>query len=270
MTNKLEIILRQKKREVADLYHSLAEDHNHPIAGILQGNLKCNAVPSFISTLASQPLSVIAEIKRQSPSKGLISPITDPIQLTQNYIAGGASALSILTDQTFFGGSMNDLLQVKNALENQSIPILRKDFIIDKIQIAEAALAGASAVLCVIAAVGYHAKALIEFSHSLGLDVLVEIHNNEELNIALDCGSNIIGVNNRNLTTFEIDTNTAFSLVKNIPNSIIKVAESGIHHPRLAREYHQAGFHAVLIGEALVKADHPEKFIEACHHEPSY
>jgi indole-3-glycerol phosphate synthase len=265
MNNKLDPILLQKKREVADLYQRLEQNANHPIAKILRGESQLHSVSHFKSALKSSSLAVIAEIKRKSPSKGMIAPISNPIHLAQRYISGGANALSILTDTHFFGGHLDDLVQVAESAN--SIPILRKDFIIDKVQIAQAAVAGASAILCIIAAVGYQAKLLIEFAHAIGLDVLVEIHDHAELNIALACGAEMIGVNNRNLNTLEVDTRTAFNLISSIPDAMIKVAESGIHDPVLARQYYQAGFDAVLIGEALVKSTDPEQFMRECRHD---
>ena len=266
MKNRLEPILLQKKREVADLYYQLSHDTNHVIANVLHGDLKVKNTASFKNALKSPSLAVIAEIKRKSPSKGMIAPITDPVNLAQRYISGGANALSILTDKEFFGGHINDLIQVAEIARKKSIPILRKDFIIDKVQIAEAAVAGASAVLCIIAAVHDKARSLIEFSHSIGLDVLVEIHNENELKIALDCGADIIGINNRNLHTFEVNTTTASQIITAIPDTVVTVAESGIRDSGLAQQYYHLGFDAVLIGESLVKSTDPEKFIMECRY----
>ncbi len=264
MQNRLEPILLQKKREVADLYQRLEQDTHHSIAKILRGEFKPEFSSHFKNALKSSSLAVIAEIKRKSPSKGMIAPISDPVSLAKRYISGGASALSILTDKEFFGGQIDDLIQVSEIIQKKSTPILRKDFIIDNVQIAEALVSGASAILCIIAAVGMKAKSLIEFAHSIGLDVLVEIHDPEELKIALDCGADIIGINNRNLKTFEVDIESSLNIITAIPKTIIKVAESGITDPALARQYYQAGFDAVLIGEALVKSNDPEKFIREC------
>lgn len=266
MNSRLEPILIQKQREVADLYRCLQEDSHHSMAKLLDGDLQNKRVSNFKKVLKLPTLAVIAEIKRKSPSKGLISPISDPVSLAKRYISGGASALSILTDKEFFGGDLNDIIQVENIIRDDSVPIIRKDFIIDKVQIAEAYHAGASAVLCIITILGDKAKALIEFAHTLGMDVLVEIHDQDELLIALDNGADIIGINNRNLKTFEVDTNCALKLVKAIPDTIVKVAESGITHSAMAREYYHAGFDAVLIGEALVKSPDPEQFIMECRY----
>ncbi|WP_342220311.1 indole-3-glycerol phosphate synthase TrpC [Rickettsiella endosymbiont of Miltochrista miniata] len=267
MTNRLTAILMEKQREVADLRQRLASNNNHAITQVLRGELVPKRPQSFKAVLNAPALSVIAEIKRKSPSKGELAAIQDPISLAECYISGGASALSILTDKKFFAGDITDLIQVSKAIADRSIPIIRKDFIIDKIQIAEAAVAGASAVLCIIAVLGKKTKILLEFARSINLDVLVEIHDQNELAIALDCGAEIIGVNNRNLKTFTVDTQHALHMVSAIPDNIIKVAESGITHPALAREYYQAGYNAVLIGESLVKSDDPEKFIRECSYD---
>lgn len=263
MRNKLEPIIAQKRFEVTELYKSIAE--NHALSKVLRGEIKVHESNVLKNALRSSHLAVIAEIKRRSPSKGLLAPIEDVNKLAEHYISGGASALSILTDKTFFNGSMQDLIQVKDGI-NSSVPIIRKDFIIDEVQIAEAMLAGADAILCIVAVLGSKTQKLIEYARSLGLDVLVEIHNENELNIALESGADIIGINNRNLNTFIVDTDLSLRLVEKIPDSIIKVAESGITTPAIAREYYQAGFDAVLIGEALVRSPDPEKFIMECRH----
>ncbi len=263
MINKLKPILAQKQLEVVELYNSIAQ--NSMLYKVLHGEIAVHKNNVFKNALRSSYLAVIAEIKRKSPSKGLIAPIKDVTELAQHYIYGGASALSILTDKTFFNGSIEDLSRVKNEI-SASIPIIRKDFIIDEVQIAEAKVAGADAILCIVAVLGNRTKKLIAYAHSLGLDVLVEIHDENELHIALDSGADIIGINNRNLNTFIVDTNLSLQLVEKIPNSMIKVAESGITTPAMAREYYQAGFNAVLIGEALVRSEDPEKFIMECHH----
>jgi indole-3-glycerol phosphate synthase len=256
----------QKQHEVADLYQRLKHDTTHPIAQVLRGELQLKRRCSFKDSLKSSSLAVIAEIKRRSPSKGMLAPITNPNSLAQRYILGGANAISILTDQAFFGGHMNDLIQVADTVYDQCVPIVRKDFIIDIVQIAEAFVAGASAVLCIVSVLGQKTKALIEFAHSINIDVLVEVHDHEELKVALDCGADIIGINNRNLKTFIVDTQCAMRVVTAIPDTIIKVAESGITRPALARQYYQAGFDAVLIGEALVRSADPEQFIRECRH----
>lgn len=262
MISSLAAIIQQKKREVALLRQKLMQGINVEIAKVLAGELPSRLVPSFNSVLKSTMLTVIAEIKRKSPSKGMIAPIIDPVYLAKRYIKGGAQALSILTDHKFFGGQINDLSKVATAL--QRVPIIRKDFIIDRVQIAEAAVAGASAVLLIVAVLGHQTKELLRYAQSINLDALVEIHDHDELNIALDCGADIIGVNNRCLHSFAVDSKRAMQLVTAIPSPIIKIAESGISNPALARQYYHAGFDAVLIGEVLVKSTNPVQFITEC------
>lgn len=262
MNNKLTPILTQKALEVARLQRMLDEDPTHPIARLMRHEEINQPPASFKKALQGSFISVIAEIKRQSPSKGILVPFLDPVSLAEQYQSGGASALSILTDKVFFGGELKDLKKVARV---NALPILRKDFIIDKVQIAEAAFAGASAILCIVAALGSQLTHFITFAHTLNLDVLVEVHTKEELSIALDSGADIIGINNRNLLTLEVNPLYALELAKDIPSTLIKVAESGLKTPELVKKYAQAGFDAVLIGEALVTMSHPEQFIKACH-----
>lgn len=263
MTTKLAAIIAQKHHEVAALYDAILQEPKQAIAQVLRGEYTFKKDDVFKRSLVLPTLAVIAEIKRQSPSKGVIAPINDTAALAQRYIDGGASALSILTDKPFFGGDIADIIHVKARLAT-CIPIIRKDFIIDKVQIAQAFIAGASAVLCIVAVLGTQTKTMLDYAHSLGLNVLVEIHDEQELAIALSSGADIIGINNRNLNTFMVDHQRSLHLVEKIPTSIIKVAESGISTPQLARTYHQAGFNAVLIGEALVRSLQPEQFIREC------
>lgn len=266
MTNRLDPIILQKQIEVAALRQLLTDEPSHRLAKVLRGEHEAKSVPSFRNALLIDAMAIIAEIKRKSPSKGKMADITDPVLLAQRYIAGGASALSVLTDQKFFGGHLDDLVNIAAAIHGQIIPILRKEFIIDTLQIAEAAAAGASAVLCIVAVLGKQTREMLEYAHTLGLDVLVEIHDRHELDVALDSGADIIGINNRDLTTFTVNTDRAFEIAAAIPAHIIKVAESGITHPSLVHEYYQAGFNAVLIGEALVTSSQPEEFIRECHY----
>lgn len=264
MTNKLDIIIQQKHREVSALKEQLQQQAQHAINVFLRNQDLAKASQKFKQALAKPELSVIAEIKRKSPSKGDLAAIPDPLVLANLYRAGGADALSILTDTPFFGGSLQDLTQV--ATSQIAIPILRKDFIIDEIQIAEAIIAGADAILLIVAALGDQTQDLLKRAQEWGIETLVEVHNARELDIALNINAPIIGINNRDLTTFIIDTDQALHLAAQMPSSIIKVAESGILDPQLARDYYQAGFHAVLIGEALVTAQDPQRFIQECKH----
>lgn len=262
---RLDSIVLRKQCEVNELRQQIKIDKQHLLTKILQKEVSIKPNANFKQALQnSLSLNVIAEVKRKSPSKGILAQIADPAFLAQQYIDGGASALSVLTDQHFFAGSLLDLENIVKVAALHSVPVLRKDFIIDEIQIAQAAHAGASAVICIISILGKKTQTFIDVARSINMDVLVEIHDLHELQIALDCGAEIIGINNRNLNDFSVDTDLALQLVTAIPKQIVKVAESGITEPVLAREYYQAGFDAVLIGEALVKSAAPDKFIRAC------
>ncbi len=265
MHNRLEPIIASKRKEVAALYQHIQQEPDGSLAMLMRDALTLPPCQSFKHALLREKLSIIAEIKRKSPSKGHLATIADPMALATHYAQGGASAISILTDTPFFGGHLSDLQHVAKHLATQSIPLLRKDFIIDKIQLAEARLAGADAVLAIVAVLGEHTATIISQAHALGLDVLVEIHDNTELDIALAADADMIGINNRHLATMAIDTEQALRLVTRLPDHVCKVAESGILEPTLAKRYRQAGFDAVLIGEALVTTEDPRRFMEACH-----
>ena len=208
----------------------------------------------FVSALAGSPApAVIAEIKRRSPSRGLIREDFNPAELARSYQEGGAAALSVLTDVSFFGG---DLAYLSEARAATGLPILRKDFIVDAYQIDEARVAGADAVLLIVAALDssllteLHAYAL-----ELGLDVLVEVHDEAELECALACGTRLLGVNNRNLATFEVDLAVTERLAALLPDpsELLLVAESGIHHNSDIERLQQAGASAFLVGESLMR-----------------
>ncbi len=267
MNNQLTRIILQKQREIEALQNLLQNQPEHAIAHLLQGKTRRYSVKKFKKALRCSYLAIIAEIKRKSPSKGLLAPILDPVSLAMNYIEGGANAISVLTDEIFFNGTLRELSSVAFVLEKKPCPILRKDFILHEIQIAEAITMGADAILCIVAILGKKTKALLAQAKAMGIEVLVEVHNHAELDIALESDADIIGINNRDLSTFQVDTECALRLVEHIPSSIVKVAESGILVPKLARDYYQAGFDAVLIGEALVKSASPSDFMKACRHD---
>lgn len=266
MQNRLMPIVSQKKQEVAALYELIAQQPTHAIHQLLKGEVQGETNTRFTQALTQPQLAVIAEIKRKSPSKGALAAIADPIQLADKYIQGGANVLSILTDEHFFGGHLDDLIKVKQYFGASCPPILRKDFTIDEIQIAEAVIAGADAILCIVAIHQEKTAAILQAAKKMNIEVLVEVHDRAELDIALACGATIIGINNRNLNTFKVDLETAIKLKPFIPPHIITVAESGIEQTAQAQQYFKAGFNAVLIGESLVKANHPEQFIQDCQH----
>lgn len=267
--NRLTDIMLHKRQEVAALKQRLAEQANHPLHAILQQPFNRAQTSSFQAALRGPKLAVIAEIKRKSPSKGALAMINDPLSLAQQYCASGAQAISVLTDEAYFAGSLADLTQVATGLRQAGLatPLLRKDFLISELQLAEAVMAGASAVLAIVAVLGPQTKTMLMRAAEFGLDVLVEVHNEQELEIALACEAKVIGVNNRNLQTFEIDIEQSLRLIEQIPATVVRVAESGILSPAVARQYHHAGFDAVLIGEALVKAQSPAQFIAECQHD---
>ena len=196
---------------------------------------------------------IIAEFKRQSPSKGIINGTADVLEVTQAYTLNGASCLSILTDEYFFGGSAQDLLKARV----NNIPILRKDFIIDEYQILEARSMGADVILLIAACLTpERVKELATFAKSIQLEVLLEIHSDEELKHICD-ETELVGVNNRDLKTFSVDINRSIELSKKIPDNKIKIAESGINDIETIRIFRKAGFKGFLIGENFMKQPDP-------------
>jgi indole-3-glycerol phosphate synthase len=205
--------------------------------------------------IAHNGVAVIAELKKASPSKGLIRSDFRPAELARELEQAGAAALSVLTDEPFFQGSLDYLRQASAA---SSLPCLRKDFIIDEFQIVEARANCADAILLIVAALDQkELVALTAIARAHGLDVLCEAHDEPELQRALDAGSDLIGINRRNLQTFEVDLETAISLAKKIPAECVRVAESGIHNSHDLSRLRSAGYEAFLIGESLMKAEHP-------------
>lgn len=201
----------------------------------------------------SDRVKIIAEVKRASPSRGPIADIPDPAALASAYELGGASAVSVLTEGRRFGGSLKDLEDVRDAI---SLPVLRKDFIAEPYQVFEARAAGADLVLLIVAALEQKTlQSLYDLIGSLGMTALVETHSGDELERALDVGAGIIGINARDLSTFELDQNLFGSLADQIPSGVIRVAESAVKVPADVAHYRQAGADVVLVGEALVTGD---------------
>ena len=211
---------------------------------------------SFKSYICREDLSgIIAEFKRRSPSKGDINEGADIEIVSKGYIEAGASALSILTDENFFGGSNSDLTTARKL---NSCPILRKDFIIDEYQIIEAKSIGADAILLIAAVLSpEESKSLAAFARSLGLEVLLEIRSEEEVQEYCNEYIDVIGVNNRNLKTFEVDINTSLELISTMPNEIVKISESGIGDPKTAYMLQKAGFDGLLMGERFMTSEKP-------------
>lgn len=205
----------------------------------------------------SQRLKIIAEFKRRSPSAGIIRDDLTVSEIVRCYERGGACAISVLTDEEYFGGSILDL---RAARSSTNLPLLRKDFIIDPIQILEAAIAGADAVLLIVAALDDlslgELRALVE--DELGLDALVEVHTSEELRRALNSGARIVGVNNRDLRTFEVSLNTSERLIAELPPDRILISESGLQSADSLLRLRKVGFRGFLVGEALMRAPEPD------------
>lgn len=198
---------------------------------------------------------VIAEVKRSSPSKGALAAIADPASLAADYAAGGASVISVLTEERRFGGSLADLDAVRARVE---VPVLRKDFVVDPYQIWEARAYGADLVLLIVAALEQDVLVgLLERVESLGMQALVEVHDEDELQRAVDAGVRILGVNNRNLKTLEVDRGTFARLAPAVPTGVVRVAESGVRGPLDVMDFAEAGADAVLVGEALVTGRTP-------------
>jgi indole-3-glycerol phosphate synthase len=208
------------------------------------------------AALARPGVSVIAEVKRRSPSKGELAPIADPAALAADYAAGGASWISVLTEERRFGGSLRDLAAVRQAVR---IPVLRKDFLYGEYQAYEARAFGADAALLIVAALDQptlsHLRALLE--DELGMTALVEVHDEDEVSRAVDAGARVIGVNARNLRTLEVDRSVFERLAPLLPDATLKVAESGVRGPDDLIRYAAAGAGAVLVGEGLVTKDSP-------------
>jgi indole-3-glycerol phosphate synthase len=205
-------------------------------------------------------VNIIAEIKRRSPSRGIIRSDFDPAWIAERYAASGAAAISVLTEEDFFEGSLDHLRAVRASVE---LPLLRKDFFFDEYQLQEATLAGADAVLLIVAILeGVLLARLITHARELGLDALVEVHSSDEMQRAVDSGASIIGVNNRDLTTFNVDLETSIELARLAPEDVILVSESGINTGDDIRRLRAAGFSAFLVGEHLMRADDPGEALQ--------
>jgi indole-3-glycerol phosphate synthase len=256
LVNVLDRILATKRDEVTVLRQPQTRDLLRKTA------LDAPAPRDFRSALrrSDGTVAVIAELKRRSPSKGDLAPDLDPSTTAKAYEVGGAAALSVLTDSGYFGGSVADLQAARDATE---LPVLRKDFTIDEVQIYEARAIGADAVLLIVAALPDDAllRDLHGLAVELGLAVLVEAHNVVEVDRAVAAGAGIVGVNSRDLATFNEDLGVAESMATLLPADTIAVAESAIRSPEDATRMAAAGFDAVLVGEALVRSDDPATLV---------
>ncbi len=217
--------------------------------------------PSFRGAFVSDRVALVAEVKRRSPSAGAIREDLDPADRAERYARNGAAAVSVLTDGPFFGGSIGDLRAV---VERVTVPVLRKDFILEETQILEARAAGAAAVLLIVRALsGERLRALLRFTGDAGLDALVEVHTAPELETALSAGAHIVGVNSRDLDTFRIDVAAAWPLLASVPADRVAVAESGMATAAEVERAATAGADGVLIGTALSAAADPATQVAA-------
>lgn len=250
--NILDKIVLRKREEVALAKQNVSINQ-------LEASVHFNRTPySFEEFLLAESRSgIIAEFKRRSPSKGIINDRVGVAEVTKAYNAAGASALSVLTDADFFGGSTQDLLEARAA---NDIPILRKDFIIDEYQVIEAKALGADIILLIAAILSPdEVEHLAEVAKGLGLNVLLEVHNLEELQRSVIPELDAIGVNNRNLADFSVNIQTSFDLVHEIPDEFLKISESAISEPKIISSLQEAGFDGFLIGENFMKTENPGK-----------
>ena len=213
----------------------------------------------FSEALIDEGISLIAEMKRSSPSKGPIRPEATVTDVVSAYQRAGASAVSVLTEPNWFGGSLDDLVEARAACD---LPLLRKDFVVDEYQLLEARVAGADAVLLIVAALDRgRIEELMGAASDLGLDALVEVHDEKEVETAVEAGAEVIGINNRDLHSLEVDLETTFELLADVPAGTVVVAESGITENEDVERLERAGVDAILVGEALMRADDPVRAV---------
>jgi len=238
----LDTIVTRKREEVAALRKK----------GVRAPDMEIGPPRGFHRALVDCPgVAIIAEAKKASPSKGVIRPDFDPVSIARHYKAGGAHAMSVLTDVDFFQGSIDYIPLVREAVD---LPVLRKEFIIDPLQIREASLYGSDAILLIAAILDVsQMRDFRQMAEELGMDVLVEVHSEPEVDSALEAGSRLIGINNRNLNDFTVDLNTTFRLQRRIPHEIPVVSESGISTAEDMARLREGGVAAVLIGESLMR-----------------
>ena len=237
-------------------HRSVAADDRRDLAALEVEALTAAPARPFEAALAgADTVAVIAEVKRRSPSKGDLAPDLDPALLAGAYASGGAAALSVLTDSEFFGGSVADLRAARAAV---TLPVLRKDFTVAPADVLDARIMGADAVLLIAAALDRSEMTdLLALARRVGLDALVEVHDEVEAAVAVEAGATLIGVNQRDLFTFEVDTDRARRVGASLPDGVTRVAESGIRDADDVRRLADAGFAAVLVGETLVRSADP-------------
>jgi len=255
------VSLARLKPRQAELERQAAERSAARSDATILNSAQLNTARDFRAALLAQPPAIISEVKKASPSKGIFTEDFHPASIARVYADGGAAALSVLTDEEFFHGSLADL---KIARASVAIPVLRKDFTIHELQVVEAAAHGADAILLIAAILTVaEMRRFRELAERLHMAALVEIHSDDELGPALDSGASIVGVNNRDLHTFQVSLETSERLADRIPASIVRVAESGIHSSTDVARLRTCGFSAFLVGEHLMKSGDPAGAIRA-------
>ncbi|HVM06116.1 MAG TPA: indole-3-glycerol phosphate synthase TrpC [Acidimicrobiales bacterium] len=247
---------------ILDAHRRAAALDPRPLDELVEAARSEGPTRGFAAALAAADgLAVVAEVKKRSPSLGDLAPEAVPGVLAKAYADGGATCLSVLTDAEFFGGSPSDLGEARAATD---LPVLRKDFTVSERDVCDARLIGADAVLLIVAALSDDELGrFLALAADVGLDALVEVHDEAEAGRALAVGATVVGVNQRDLATFEVDTDRAVRVASAIPDGVVKVAESGIRGPGDAARLAAAGYHAVLVGEALVTSDDPAAAVRA-------
>ncbi len=254
MKDILDDIMEFKKIEVEQQKQNLPPDELYRRVEQMKADASLRPRRSMSRALASSDTGIIAEFKRRSPSKGWINESASLERIAGGYALNGASALSVLTDEKYFGGNLDFLRTVASMVD---VPVLRKDFIIDEYQLFQAYEAGADAVLLIASCLSRESCiALVSKAHELGMEVLLEIHSADELG-HLDCGADMVGVNNRNLGTFHTDVNNSFALAELLPKDSVLVSESGISDPKTICRLQDAGYSGFLIGETFMKTANP-------------
>jgi len=244
--------------KILDRHRQIAAHDEREVDALIEAATRlpqCRGFRRRLESDAKDHLAVIAEVKRRSPSKGDLFIDLDPAGLARTYEAAGASCISVLTDEEFFGGSRDDLVAARGAV---SAPVLRKDFTVSVRDVCDARLMGADCVLLIVAALAAaELREMYRIAVDIGLDVLVEVHDEPELEVALNCGARLVGVNQRDLKTFEVDRERAVRMAALMGDDVVRVAESGVVDESDAHALRSAGYHAVLVGETLVRSSSP-------------
>jgi len=248
-------IISKKRERVAVAKKAIPLERMRDLAHEARRGAKSH---SLLNALRAEGLNIIAEFKRRSPSKGMIRAGANLTEIAQAYQRGGAVGISVLTEEDYFAGSLDDLRRVKATVE---LPTLRKDFLFEEYQVYESAAAGADALLLIVAALDDELLSRLRglAEDELGIDTLVEVHTSDEMKRTAACGANLIGVNNRDLRTFEVSLQTSLSLARQAPAEALLISESGLHSSQDLQRLHEAGYRGFLIGETLMRSAGPEE-----------